>query len=83
MGGVFAIALLFISTKSENPQIATKLSSMAQGFGYLLASTSPFILGALHDYFGGFDEGLYLLVFMGFLVSVLGFLANKANTIKA
>lgn len=81
MGGVFAIALLFISTKSANAQIAAKLSSMAQGFGYLLASTSPFILGALHDYFGGFREGLYLLVFMGFVVSTLGFLANRASII--
>ena len=82
MGGVFAIALLFISTKSANAQIAAKLSSMAQGCGYLLASTSPFILGALHDYFEGFREGICLLLCMGFVVSILGFLANKSATIE-
>lgn len=81
MGGVFAIALLFISTKSATSLIAGKLSSMAQGFGYLIASTSPFIIGLLHDYFESFTQALYLLLFMGALVSILGFIAYKAKVI--
>lgn len=81
MGGVFAIALLFISIKSATSLIAGKLSSMAQGFGYLIASTSPFIIGFLHDYFESFTQALYLLLFMGALVSVLGFIAYKAKMI--
>ena len=81
MGGVFAIALLFISTKSATALIAGKLSSMAQGFGYLIASTSPFIIGLLHDYFESFTQALYLLLFMGAVVSILGFIAYKAEVI--
>lgn len=82
MGGVFAIALLFISTKSANSLIASKLSAMAQGFGYLIASTSPFIVGLLHDYFESFTQGLFLLLCMGVVVSILGLIAYRAKVIE-
>lgn len=82
MGGVFAIALLFISTKSANSLIASKLSSMAQGFGYLIASTAPFIIGLLHDYFERFSQALYLLLIMGVIVSILGLIAYRAKMIE-
>lgn len=82
MGGVFAIALLFISTKSANPLIASKLSAMSQGFGYLIASTAPFIIGLLHDYFEDFTQALYLLLFVGVVVSVLGLIAYRAKVIE-
>lgn len=82
MGGVFAIALLFISTKSANSLIAGKLSAMAQGFGYLIASTAPFIIGLLHDYFEDFTQALYLLLFVGVVVSVLGLIAYRAKVIE-
>lgn len=82
MGGVFAIALLFISTKSANSLIAGKLSAMAQGFGYLIASTSPFIVGLLHDYFESFTQALHLLLLMGVIVSILGLIAYRAKVIE-
>ena len=82
MGGVFAIALLFISTKSANSLIASKLSAMSQGFGYLIASTSPFIIGLLHDYFESFTQALYLLLFVGAVVSILGLIAYRAKVIE-
>lgn len=82
MGGVFAIALLFISTKSANSLIAGKLSAMAQGFGYLIASTAPFIIGLMHDYFESFTQALYLLLFVGVVVSVLGLIAYRAKVIE-
>lgn len=82
MGGVFAIALLFISTKSANSLIASKLSAMSQGFGYLIASTAPFIIGLMHDYFESFTQALYLLLFVGVVVSVLGLIAYRAKVIE-
>lgn len=82
MGGVFAIALLFISTKSANSLIAGKLSAMSQGFGYLIASTAPFIIGLMHDYFESFTQALYLLLFVGVVVSVLGLIAYRAKVIE-
>ena len=82
MGGVFAIALLFISTKSANSLIASKLSAMSQGFGYLIASTAPFIIGLMHDYFERFTQALYLLLFVGVVVSVLGLIAYRAKVIE-
>ncbi len=82
MGGVFAIALLFISTKSATLQIASKLSAMAQGFGYLIASFAPFVIGLLHDYFEDFTQALYLLLFMGVVVSILGLITYRAKAIE-
>ncbi len=83
MGGVFGIALLFIPLKSNNALIATKLSSMMQGFGYLIAACAPFIIGFLHDYFGRFDEAIALLILSGCAVSIVGLLAYRAKIIGA
>ncbi|RDU71074.1 MFS transporter [Helicobacter aurati] len=83
MGGVFGIALLFISLKSENAFIAAKLSSMSQGFGYLIASSAPFILGYLHDYFGEFRQALVMLLCVSCLVSIVALLAYKSPIITA
>lgn len=81
MGGVFGIVLLFMSTKSQNVFIAARLSAMSQGLGYLIASSAPLILGCLNDYFGGFKEAIILLIFVSFIVCILGLLAYKSPII--
>lgn len=81
MGSIFGIALLFISIKSSTPRKAIKLSSMAQGFGYLLASPAPFILGFLKDYHGTFLISILTLIVASFIVGLFGFIAYKSNKI--
>ncbi|MBK1992246.1 CynX/NimT family MFS transporter [Campylobacter sp. 2018MI35] len=80
-GGVFGIALLFIAQKSSNAQIATKLSSFAQGFGYLIAAQAPWIIGFMHDKFENFQSSILMLLFASILVNIFGYLSLKSSKI--
>jgi CP family cyanate transporter-like MFS transporter len=60
-GGLFGLALLFISLRSPSPEAATMLSGMSQSLGYLGASLCPFAVGLLRDVHRG-PEGPALLV---------------------
>ncbi len=82
MGGAFSIALLFISQKSTNVFISVKLSAMAQGFGYLIASLSPFLIGKMHDVFHGFNEGIIMFIFAGIALCLFGVLAYHMHPIS-
>lgn len=80
-GGVFGIALLFIAQKSSSTQIATKLSSFAQGFGYLIAAQAPWLIGFMHDKFGNFQSSILMLLFVSILVNIFGYLSLKSSKI--
>lgn len=81
VGGVFGIALLFISTKSANVQTATKLSAMAQGVGYLIAALSPVVIGKIYDHFHSFTYALVGLLGLAILLNYIGYLAYKSPQI--
>ncbi|RDU67139.1 MFS transporter [Helicobacter didelphidarum] len=81
MGSVFTIALLFITQKSSSAFIALKLSAMAQGCGYLIASVSPLLIGKLHDIFHGFQQGIMVFICTSFVICIFGYLANNVTTI--
>ena len=65
-----ALALGYIVARARNGHHAAQLSTMAQSFGYLIASTGPFIVGALHGLTG--DWTLALLVLIVTLVPWVG-----------
>lgn len=46
-GSAFTLALTVIGLRSSDSHVAAQLSSMAQGIGYLIASSGPFIAGSL------------------------------------
>lgn len=48
-GGTFSMALSLIVLRSPDAAIAARLSGMAQGIGYALASLGPLLLGLVHD----------------------------------
>ncbi|EAK5229917.1 CynX/NimT family MFS transporter [Campylobacter jejuni] len=81
-GGVFGIALLFIAQKSSNTQVAAKLSALAQGFGYLIAAQGQWIIGFLHDKFENFSLAILMLIFVGVLVNIFGYLSYKSQVIR-
>lgn len=64
-GGTFALALTLIVLRSRDAHVAANLSSMAQGFGYTLASMGPFAVGLVHDLTGGWNA-------VGWIFAVLG-----------
>ncbi|MGC3874992.1 MFS transporter [Halomonas sp. GXIMD04776] len=49
-GGCFSMALTLIVLRTGTSALASQLSSMAQGFGYVLAATGPLMVGTLLEY---------------------------------
>ncbi|WP_213879131.1 MFS transporter [Pseudomonas sp. dw_358] len=64
-GGMFAVALTLIVLRSRDAHVAANLSSMAQGFGYTLASLGPLAVGLVHEWTGGWNA-------VGWVFAVLG-----------
>lgn len=61
-GASFPLALLLIVLRSSTSSVAGQLSAMAQGFGYLVAGTGPFLVGAVHGAAGSWRPALALLL---------------------
>lgn len=49
-GGLFGLALLFISLRSPSAEAAAMLSGMSQSIGYLGASSAPFMVSMLRGF---------------------------------
>ncbi|MCP1457771.1 CynX/NimT family MFS transporter [Pseudomonas sp. P9_35] len=73
-GGSFSLALTLIVLRSRDAHVAANLSSMAQGFGYTLASLGPFAVGVVHDLTGGWNAlgWIFGLVGLGAIVAGIG-----------
>jgi CP family cyanate transporter-like MFS transporter len=78
-GAALSVALSLIVLRAPDTAHAAALSGMAQGVGYLLASTGPFLLGALHDAFGGWriPMATAFLVLIPTLIAGLGAGRNR------
>ncbi|WP_339897907.1 MFS transporter [uncultured Gilvimarinus sp.] len=60
-GGTFSMALTLLAVRARDADTAARLSGMAQGVGYTLASSGPLLTGLLHDVFHGWEvTGLFL-----------------------
>lgn len=82
LGGVFSVALLFISSKSKNVVVATKLSAMSQGVGYLMASIFPWIIGKIYDCYHDFTYALIVLTLLSLVLNVVGYYAQKVVSVE-
>nr|WP_226920984.1 MULTISPECIES: CynX/NimT family MFS transporter [Pseudomonas] len=73
-GGAFSLALTLIVLRSRDAHVAANLSSMAQGFGYTLASLGPFAVGVVHDLTGGWHAlgWIFGLVGLGAIIAGIG-----------
>ncbi|WP_053189800.1 CynX/NimT family MFS transporter [Pseudomonas kilonensis] len=73
-GGSFSLALTLIVLRSRDAHVAANLSSMAQGFGYTLASLGPFAVGVVHDLTGGWNAlgWIFGLVGLGAIIAGIG-----------
>ncbi|CAG9297477.1 MFS transporter [Celerinatantimonas diazotrophica] len=65
-GGVFIIALTFMSVCAHDSQAAAQLSAMAQTVGYLIACVGPTLAGWAHQ-----TSGSWLSVQLGYIVIML------------
>ncbi len=82
-GGVMlALALGYIVARARDRHVA-HLSTMAQGVGYLVAASGPFVVGALHGLTHSWT--VPLLVLLGVLVPMVtaGFIAGREGQVLA
>lgn len=78
-GSTFPLALVFIALCAEHPAQVPRLSALAQGVGYLLAATGPFIFGVLHDRTASWSGPLWFLVACTGMVLLTGVRATPAG----
>jgi CP family cyanate transporter-like MFS transporter len=73
-GATFSLALTLIVLRSRDAHVAANLSSMAQGFGYTLASMGPFAVGIVHDWTGGWTAlgWIFGVIGLGAIIAGLG-----------
>jgi MFS transporter, CP family, cyanate transporter len=82
-GAALALALLVIVLRAGDDDTAARLSSMAQGIGYLLAATGPLIMGLLHAATGSWTVPLLFLIGLGVVELLSGLAAGRARTVDA
>jgi len=78
-GSTIAIALMLIAMRAADPHIATQLSGMVQGIGYLIASCGPLLAGLLHSWTGGWNAVAALSVAIGIGLAASGLGAGRAG----
>ncbi|WP_397449665.1 CynX/NimT family MFS transporter [Pseudomonas sp. NA-150] len=77
-GGTFSLALTLIVLRSRDAHVAANLSSMAQGFGYTLASLGPFAVGVIHGQTGDWKAVGWIFAILGLGAIVFGLGAGRA-----
>lgn len=80
-GGTFSIGLLMIIRRSATPLIAMQLSALTQLAGYTVASTGPFLLGIMRDYYGSWTFITVLFAIVTILGMVAGLYAGQNRQI--
>ena len=82
-GATIAIALTLIALRATDPHIATRLSGMVQGIGYLIASCGPLLAGLLHSWTGGWNAVALLALVIGLGLAASGIGAGRAGHVGA
>jgi CP family cyanate transporter-like MFS transporter len=82
-GASLSLALLMIVLRAGDDDTAARLSSMAQGFGYLLAATGPLVTGLVHAATGSWDLPLIMLIALCGVELVVGLAAARARVVYA
>ena len=60
----FSMVLTLIGLRARTPETTAALSTVAQGWGYLLAGAGPLLVGVLHGLTGSYD-GMFVLLLAG------------------
>ncbi len=68
--------------RSRDAHVAANLSSMAQGFGYTLASLGPFAVGLVHDWTGGWSAIGWIFAVLGLGAIAAGLGAGRAQYVQ-
>jgi len=82
-GGLFSLALTMVLLRSPDSHVASHLSSMAQGVGYVPAALAPLVIGLLHEWTGGFEAVGALVLLIGLGLVCTGLVAGRATVVSA
>ncbi|MDA2891823.1 MFS transporter [Mycolicibacterium sp. BiH015] len=75
----FSMALTVIGLRARTAADTAQLSSMAQGFGYLIAGAGPFLFGLLHDVSHGWTVPWAMFLAVYAVQIVAGAMAGRAR----
>ncbi|MBK1831246.1 MFS transporter [Verrucomicrobiaceae bacterium R5-34] len=78
----FGMVLLVIALRSESPEVAASLSSMAQATGYLLSSPGPWLVGLLSTTSGGWTLAFGVVILMACIGGVAGYLSGRPGELS-
>lgn len=76
-GATLVLGLVFIGLRTGSMAQAASLSGMAQGFGYLLASSGPVCAGAIHDLTGSWSAVFYVATLLCVFLALAGWGAGR------
>ncbi len=80
-GSLIAVALTMIALRAADSHIATRLSGMVQGVGYIIASGGPLLAGLLHSWTGGWNAVALLILAIGAGLIASGLGAGRAGQV--
>ncbi|WP_344569230.1 MFS transporter [Streptomyces axinellae] len=78
----FPLALTMIGMRSRSHSGVVKLSAFAQSTGYLISIPGPLLVGALHDFSGGWGVPLLLMAALMLAQMATGLLAGRDRVIE-
>ncbi|KTT38800.1 MFS transporter [Pseudomonas oryzihabitans] len=81
-GGTFSLALALLVLRSRDAETAGRLSGMAQGAGYSLASLGPLLVGILHDATHSWAPMGALFTLIAVLATLFGLAAGRTRYVN-
>lgn len=81
-GGALGLALMLMVLRAPDARRAAQLSGMAQAIGYCVAATGPWLLGALYDWTGDWDDVLVALLLLTVPLVAVGVAAGRARLVR-
>ena len=82
-GASISLSLSYIAWRSPDARHTAQVSTMAQGFGYLLASLGPIAIGAIHAASGSWTVPLIVLAALLVPQLIAGVLASRERQVLA
>jgi CP family cyanate transporter-like MFS transporter len=82
-GASLSLAIFFTVARSPDAMTAASLSALAQGGGYLLATTGPLAVGLLHAATGAWNVPIALLLVLCVAEFAAGWLAGRDRVLPA
>jgi CP family cyanate transporter-like MFS transporter len=75
--GTFSMVLTLIGLRARTPETTAALSTVSQGWGYLIAGSGPLLVGVLHDINDTYT-GMFVLVLIGVaILAVAGWISTR------